>query len=135
MANNHYQQLETFRKELSESGRSITKKELRLRANKIVELMKECKALTDNPAVDKSTIPQITDQHLAELQQWLTVSAVLNEGEPTENARLIPVQHFRYDNKEKPLSIAPRYSMYSTSADSWHLEWPEFRDTVTSYHK
>ena len=134
-ANNHYQQLEAFRKELADSGRSITKKELRQRANKIMDLMRECQALQNNPAVDKSTIPQITDQHLTELQQWMIVSAVLDEGESTENARLIPVQHFRYDNKEKPLSIAPRYSMYSTSADSWHLEWPEFREQIIQYLK
>lgn len=112
-AQNHYQQLEAFRQELSDSGRSPTKSELQIRANKILDLMRECRALQNNPAVDKSAIPQITEDHLTELQQWLVTVSVLNENLKDtlvqENTLLIPVQHFKYDNKEKSLSIPPKY--------------------------
>ena len=138
-AQNHYQQLEAFRQELSDSGRSPTKNELQIRANKILDLMRECRALQNNPAVDKSAIPQITEDHLTELQQWLVTVSVLNENLKDtlvqENTLLIPVQHFKYDNKEKSLSIPPKFSMYSTTTDSWHLEWPEFKEQIVQYLK
>ena len=54
-ANNHYQELENFRKELANSGRTPTEEELQLRSNKILALMRECQALQNDPTVvDKS---------------------------------------------------------------------------------
>ena len=85
-ANNHYQELENFRKVLANSGRTPTEEELQLRSNKILALMRECQALQNDPTVvDKSAIPQITNRHIEELEQWNLVNSLLHSKEGSTN--------------------------------------------------
>ena len=82
-AMSHYLELENFREQLRNSGRPITIEELKLQAQKIVALMRECRALLDDPTVvDKEAIPKITEQHLNELDKWNTIAALLIKDEP-----------------------------------------------------
>ena len=133
-ANNHYQELENFRKELANSGRTPTEEELQLRSNKILALMKECHALqTDPTVVDKSAIPQITSRHIEELEQWNLVNSLLHSKEGSTNRRLIAVRGFSYNNeKEKSMASPPIFDM---TRDTIGLNWPAFKEQIVNYLK
>ena len=131
-ANSHYQELEDFRRAVSESGQSLSRQQLEIRANKIMNLIKEIQALHKDPTVvDKDAIPEVTREHLNELQQWHTLAAVLANKEQADQGLLIPVQGFTYTGKEKGISSPPTFTMGTNST----LKWPTFKEQMIQYLK
>ena len=127
-AMSHYLELENFREQLKNSGRPITIAELRLQADKIVALMRECRALLDDPTVvDKEAIPKITEQHLNELDKWNTIAALLIKDEPTSS--MIEVEGFTYTGKEKSIHSPQKFAM------GGQLDWPSWKERLVSYLK